>query len=169
MKNSRSNCFFIENLVLSQGWETKIKRKKGKTKNEAVDAFVAKLDKSRITVTHQKRGRRQTLLLEYSCGKTKQVFIKAKISDYWQLSIRRSELDKSNRRKNELWVFVDIKGLEPKFYIVPSAWAKENMENHYIKHMQRFDTQQKSANDLVHQAISSKRLEEWLNRWDLLA
>jgi hypothetical protein len=131
------------------------------------DLAVAELVKRGWTVKNTQVDRRPVLLAERGDRK-RRLRVSTRRSGTWQTSTRNAHRQAPRELEDRLWLFVDLAGGEPKFYVVPEAWMVEDIYQHHQRYLGRHGGERKDSPGSTHHAIPEDRIVTWRDRWDLL-
>lgn len=112
-------------------------------------------------------GRRPTLLIERGVTR-RRVRVSTRRRGMWQASIRDAQSSASPELRTRLWIFVDLQGESPEFYIAPESWMAKDIDRHHRAYLAKHGGQRKRSPASTHHSITLDRLAPWHNRWDLL-
>ncbi|HEX6874038.1 MAG TPA: hypothetical protein VF165_00130 [Nocardioidaceae bacterium] len=70
--------------------------------------------------------------------------------------------------EEKFWVFVDLGGEQPDYYIAPAWWVENDMNKHHKAYLKRHGGHRAVNDASQHHAIQAKRLTQWRGRWDVL-
>ena len=110
---------------------------------------------------------RPTLLAERG-GWKHRVRVSTRRSGTWQTSTKNADQRAPVELEDRLWIFVDLVGGEPSFYVVPEGWMAEDIYRHHQQYLDRHGGERKFSPGSTHHAIAEDRIAEWRDRWDLL-
>ena len=103
-------------------------------------------------------GRRLRLRVN---GKIVQVFTRR--SGDWQANAIQPISDDT-----EAVVFLDLAMDEPKFYVTPGKWLRDDVGTHYGDYLAAHGGTRRDNPDSRHHKVTTKRVSAWRNRWDVL-
>ncbi|MHB9032931.1 MAG: hypothetical protein ACYC6L_07775 [Anaerolineae bacterium] len=114
-----------------------------------VDVIACTNDESRTIYLQVKTKR---------CGKT------------WQTSIVGSQPMSPVTDEHNFWAFVDLGGVDehPRYWIVPDWWIRDNIYNTHQAYLERHGGRRAHSPDSPHHAIDEKRLNQWIEHWEIL-
>jgi hypothetical protein len=98
--------------------------------------------------------------------------VTTKTAGTWQTSIRRGRPRDEVLDETEFWVFVDIgkdPAHPPEFFVAPTWWVENSIFTRHEAHLARHGGQRARSPDSPHHAIPKTVVEEWQDRWDILA
>lgn len=72
------------------------------------------------------------------------------------------------RRLETFWVFVDLIGERPAFYICPDWWLENALYDDYQAYLGRHGGSRPENPASTHIGIKAELIAEWRDRWDLL-
>lgn len=70
--------------------------------------------------------------------------------------------------EEKFWIFVDLGGERPDYYIAPGWWVENDIHKHHSAYLKKYGGQRKGGGTSQHHAIPIKRLLKWKDRWDAL-
>lgn len=71
---------------------------------------------------------------------------------------------------NRAWIFVDLVPTSPEFYIAPEAWVQRSIAKVHREYLEKHGgSRPKSHVSNGHHAIALDRIEQWRDKWELLA
>ena len=111
---------------------------------------------------------RPTLLIERGAVR-RLVRVSAKRRGTWQTSTTYGVAEASDELKAHLWIFVDLGEPAPAFFVVPEAWMAEDIYSHHAEYLARHGGRRKNSPGSTHHKITKGRIDQWRDRWDLLA
>ncbi|MDQ5909956.1 MAG: hypothetical protein QG599_2051 [Pseudomonadota bacterium] len=130
------------------------------------------LRRGAVSVTSSSYGTRKTYLLvtNSSNDRTVELRIKTKQKGRWHTTTDEAQpanVPSNLTNINSYWVFVDFSG-PPKYWIVPDRWIRNDIHEAHKKYLQKHDGHRAENDNSSHHAIEESRLEQWLNKWELL-
>ncbi len=131
------------------------------------DLAAAELGNRGWKVRDTQVDRRPTLLAERG-GRKRRVRVSTRRSGTWQTSTMNAHQRAPLELEDRLWIFVDLVGTEPSFYVVPEGWMVEDIHQHHQRYLDRHGGERKHSPASTHHAIAADRIAEWQDRWDLL-
>ena len=131
------------------------------------DLAVAELVKRGWTVKNTQIERRPVLLAERGERK-RRLRVSTRRSGTWQTSTRNAHRRSPLELEHRLWLFVDLAGGDPAFYVVPEGWMVEDIYRHHQRYLDRHGGDRKHSPRSTHHAITESRILHWRDRWDLL-
>ncbi len=97
-------------------------------------------------------------------GTSLTVRIKTRTGGTWQGTT--TEADPAPERGPDRFVvFVDLAEAKPEFYVAPEWWFQLDVHRNHSAYLARHPGPRASK----HHAIQLRRIDEWHDRWDLLA
>ena len=88
----------------------------------------------------------------------------------WHSSILGSRPMTPPADETSFWVFVDLGDLNvsPRYWVVPDWWLRDNIYWTHKAYLDSHGGKRARSQDSTHHAIEEKRLQKWLDRWDIL-
>lgn len=75
---------------------------------------------------------------------------------------------RENPDEDSYWVFVDLGGEHPVYYIVPRWWVRNNIWHEHRAFFARYELKYGHPRESNHHGIRVERVEEWRGRWEVL-
>lgn len=69
--------------------------------------------------------------------------------------------------KNEYWVFVDLENA-PRYWIIPDTIIRQNIFNAHEEYLKQHGGHRAINDTSNHHSIREERLNDWVERWDIL-
>ena len=114
-------------------------------------------------------------VLATDVGQTRTVTIQVKAKfggSAWQTSItrgRRWSPQAFGEDVGRFWVLVDLRQSAPGFYVMPERWIENDIASDHAAYLAAHGGVRPGNNpNSTHHAIQTTRVEQWLERWDLL-
>ena len=70
--------------------------------------------------------------------------------------------------ETSFWVFVDLGGEHPAYYVVPRWWIRNNIWEVHTAFLARYEQKHGRPRESDHHGIPVDRIEQWRGRWDVL-
>jgi hypothetical protein len=70
--------------------------------------------------------------------------------------------------ETSFWVFVDLGGEHPAYFIAPSWWVRNDIWQDHTAYLARFEQEHGHPRESTHHGTRTPRVEQWRNRWDVL-
>ena len=101
-------------------------------------------------------------------SRTVRIQVKVKRKGSWHTTGSAGEqTDTPPEDVSKFWIFVDLGG-KPRYWIVPEWWIKNNIYEVHKQYLAKNNGHRPVNDASDHHGIVEKRLEGWLERWDLL-
>jgi Holliday junction resolvase-like predicted endonuclease len=94
--------------------------------------------------------------------------VKTKTAGTWQTSIKYAKAQQEPAEVTKFWIFVDLAKEDPAYYVVPGWWIENDIDEAHKAYLKAHGGKRAKSNDSTHHAIPPKRIEQWLDRWDIL-
>lgn len=96
--------------------------------------------------------------------------VKTKTGGDWQTSINRGRQWVADPVDGRFWVLVDLgKTLaSPLFYVMPAYWIENDIHDSHEAYLARHGGHRGRNDASTHHSIQRRRIEQWLDRWDIL-
>ena len=102
-------------------------------------------------------------------GRTSRVYVKTRRVGDWQKDARKgSPHARPPEDERRFWLFVALDRQPTQFFIVPESWIESDIYEDSQRHLQRHGGKRPRNPNSTHHGISTKRVSEWQDRWDLL-
>lgn len=131
------------------------------------DAVVRELVRRGWAVRQVKVDGRTELLIERR-GARRRLRVSTKRVGTWQTSTTYGSKIASAESIGRIWVFVDLSGPRPDFFVVPEDWMIEDIYEAHRKYLGTHGGTRARSPKSTHHAIRAERIHEWRDRWDLL-
>jgi hypothetical protein len=132
---------------------------------QARAAVIRAVEQRGGTVREVRDGRRVELVVDGLEGRSRVRVISRRRGD-WQTSIR--EGDRTEVGPGRFWVLVDLAIARPRFYVAPADWMTDDIRREHEDYLRRHGGTRARTEDSVHHRITTARVEQWWERWDLL-
>jgi hypothetical protein len=96
------------------------------------------------------------------------VLVRSRTAGDWQSDIRYGRLRDEPRLETTFWIFVDMIPSEPAFHIVPTWWIENDIYSTHRQYLARHGGRRARTLESTHHRITTNRVEQWRDRWDLL-
>jgi hypothetical protein len=95
--------------------------------------------------------------------------VKSKSSGTWHARYPKDAV-KSRRLPAEThyWIFVDLGGEHPVYYVAPRWWVCNDIWEEHTAFLVRYEAKYGHPRTSSHHGIPVGRVEQWLDRWDVL-
>lgn len=121
-----------------------------------------------IDITEVKEGNKKFITFTSLNGKRYKVTTRSKKNGTWQTSTNYGTPKDEDTSETAFWVFVDISSTEPDFYIAPLWWIENDIHHVHLNYLEKHHGQRAHNNNSTHHSISKRRIEKWLNTWNIL-
>lgn len=104
--------------------------------------------------------------------RTAAIQVKTMTARTWQTSITRGrKREEPTEEETHFWIFVELKKppSQPDFYVVPEWWIENDIHRAHGAYLAKHGGQRAISKESTHHAIKRSRIDQWLDRWDLLA
>jgi hypothetical protein len=71
--------------------------------------------------------------------------------------------------ESSFWIFVDLAPAYPTFYVAPRWWVQNDIWTDHTAYLARYEREHGAPRDSDHHGILTQRVEQWRDRWDVLA
>ena len=132
---------------------------------EARAAVVRAVERRGGVAREVRDGRRVELVVESPAGR-RRVRVSSRRRGDWQTSIR--EGDRPSPGDLRFWIFVDLSGGDPGFYVAPEASVADDIRREHEEYLVRNGGRRARTPDSEHHRIQTWRVARWRDRWDLL-
>jgi hypothetical protein len=104
-------------------------------------------------------------------SRTVSIQVKTRRSGTWQTSIDQGKKCTPFADETHFWIFVDLEDTDasPLYYIVPDWWMRNDIHEVHQAYLGKHGGSRPFNRKSKHHGISSKRIERWKDRWDLLS
>jgi hypothetical protein len=96
------------------------------------------------------------------------VYVKTRKTGTWQTDIRKGSPTGERAAERRFWLFVDLSADPPEFYVAPSWWVENDINETYQADLARFGGSRPRSPHSTHHGITEERIAAWRDRWDLL-
>lgn len=131
------------------------------------ELVIGELRKRGFAVREVMVERRPTLLVERG-GLRRRVHVTARRRGTWQTSTAYGAESPPTELRDRVWIFVDVGGDEPAFFVVPEAWMVQDIYATHKRNLARHGGRRKHSPSSTHHAVRMARVEAWRDRWDLV-
>lgn len=66
------------------------------------------------------------------------------------------------------WIFVDLGGDNPEYYIAPRWWVRNDIWENHTAYLSRYEQKHREQRQSDHHGIQVGRVAGWRDRWDVL-
>ena len=95
--------------------------------------------------------------------------VKTKSSGTWHARGSRDGVQRAEEpAETSFWIFVDLAPVYPTFYIAPRWWVNNDIWTIHTAYLARYEQQHGVRRTSDHHAITSARVVQWQDRWDVL-
>lgn len=98
-----------------------------------------------------------------------EIIIRAKTAGDWQPSTDSGVPHKPESEPVRFWVLVDLRQTAPQYYVMPAWWIENNIYEVHQAYLRRHGGHRARSPESKHHRITDDRVEQWRDRWDLLA
>jgi hypothetical protein len=95
-------------------------------------------------------------------------YVKSRAVGAWQTDTRKGTPRSEQSDDGGVWIFVDLSTESPTFYVAPSWWVENDINETYQADLARFGGRRPRSPASTHHGIPEKRIARWRDRWDLL-
>jgi hypothetical protein len=132
---------------------------------EAVRTALA--ERGIANVEEERRGNRHRLRVRSPDGsRSVCLLVKTRRSGTWQTSEREGDPDPIPPPTPTFWVFVDLAGGAPEFYVVPDEWMRKDIYENHQAYLARHGGSRAESPDSTHHAIALNRIRQWKDGWE---
>ena len=102
-----------------------------------------------------------------SDGRQVSVYVKTRRRGDWETDTRKGRPRTLALDESEFWLFVDLAESPPAFFVAPAWWVENDIHEDHQAYLAAHGGQ-RARRLTTHHRITTGRVEEWRNRWDLL-
>jgi hypothetical protein len=96
--------------------------------------------------------------------------VKTKTSGSWHARGSRDGIQRiEDPAESSFWVFVDLAPAFPTFYVTPRWWVQNDIWTAHTAYLEQYEREHGASRESDHHGILVQRVEQWRNRWDVLA
>ncbi|MET7400415.1 hypothetical protein ABZS66_43705 [Dactylosporangium sp. NPDC005572] len=106
-------------------------------------------------------GARTRLLVD---GRTVQVLSRRQAGSPWQANVNAPTVDGAHAV-----IFVDLTGDAPDYFVAPASWVEHDVRTHHAAWLASVGGTRPRNPTSDHTAIPVERIQQWQQRWDVLA
>jgi hypothetical protein len=70
--------------------------------------------------------------------------------------------------ETSFWVFVELGGEHPAYFIAPRWWVRNDIWRDHIAYLARYQQKYGHPRESEHHGIQTRRVEQWRDRWEVL-
>jgi hypothetical protein len=139
------------------------------TAARGAEAAVTELERrgARIERETTSRGSRYLRIFPPT-GRPKRAYLKTRRVGDWQTDKRRGQPRDPEDEPKDFWLFVDLASEPPEFLIAPAWWVENDLYEDFQAYIARHGGRRAFNPASNHQRITTDRIEQWRDRWDLL-
>lgn len=100
--------------------------------------------------------------------RTIEITVKAKTAGDWQPSTDSGVPREPESEPASFWILVDLRQAAPRYLVMPTWWIENNIYDEHQAYLARHGGHRAESPDSKHHRITDDRVEQWLDRWDLL-
>lgn len=97
-----------------------------------------------------------------------EITVKAKTAGDWQPSTDSGVPRELEDDPTSFWILVDLRQSAPSYLVMPTRWIENNIYEEHQAYLARHGGHRAHSPDSKHHRITDDRVEQWLDRWDLL-
>jgi hypothetical protein len=95
--------------------------------------------------------------------------VKTKTSGSWHARFPRDAAEQAeDPAETSYWIFVDLGGEHPAYFIAPRWWIRNNIWHVHREYLKRWEQKHGYPRESDHHGILADRIKEWRDRWDTL-
>jgi hypothetical protein len=95
--------------------------------------------------------------------------VKTKSRGSWHARFPKdAEECKEDAAETSYWVFVDLGGEHPAYFIAPRWWVRNDIWRDHTAYLNRWEREHGHPRESSHHGIQTRRVEQWRDRWDVL-
>ena len=103
-------------------------------------------------------------------GRSVELTVRSRRTGDWQVRASLGEPRSENPDEAHYWAFVDLgdRPGPPAYFIAPDWWVRNDIDLAHREYLSRHGGQRARSPESDHHRITTKRVEQWRDRWDLL-
>lgn len=94
--------------------------------------------------------------------------VKTRRAGSWPTSIREGRVSEEPDDESTFWIFVDLSGPRPGYFVVPDWWIRNDIASSHSEYLNKHGGVRPGNPDSLHHGIRLDRILGWRDRWDVL-